>query len=88
MSLIEGGSFHCYIHDVDATSMTEWNAHCDDGTHFDEGTSTCIDCNTPIKFKVPYVPYKEDGTKGVREKYALRCEACSAKVGSAEVSTI
>ncbi len=85
MSLREGGNFHCYIHDFETEDSAQWNDHMDDGTHFDEGTSTCVDCNAAIKFKVPYAPFKEDGTKGIREKYQLRCGDCSSKVGTAEV---
>lgn len=88
MSLVEGGDFQCYVHDFRAKDIKEWNEHMDDGTHSDEGSSTCVDCNTPIRFKVPYTPFNEQGSKGIREKYQLRCPTCSGKVGTAEVSTL
>lgn len=85
MSILEGGPFSCGTHDFVTEDPKEWNDHMNDGTHFEEGTSTCVDCNTPIGFRVPYTPFREDGTKGIREIYQLRCEDCSSKVGTAEV---
>jgi len=57
MSILEGGEYHCYIHDVATSDSEEWYKHMEskgeDGKplHMEEGSSECIFChaqNTPF----------------------------------------
>ena len=76
MAMLEGGDFHCYIHDFKTSSLDEWNAHCSDTEHTESGTGFCISCGIPIEFdNLPYHPIQEDGSKGI----ALKCTDCSEK---------
>lgn len=73
--LLEGsGVFQCFRHDFETKSIAEWNEHCDDGDHFEEGNTVCIGCGERIEFTgLPYVPFKPDGSKGIM----LQCDDCS-----------
>lgn len=77
MALVEGGAFHCYIHDFETPSIEEWNNHCfGDDQHTEQGTTVCISCGVVIEFTdLPFHKLGPDGSKGI----ALKCEACDTK---------
>ena len=77
MSLIEGGNFICYRHDFETDTIDEWNAHCDDGDHFEAGTTLCKDCGETVVFTdLPFKKLGPDGSKGL----SLHCEDCESKL--------
>lgn len=81
--LIEGsGVLECFRHDFKTKSINEWNDHCDDGDHFEMGSTACISCGEQIQFEgLPYVRFKPDGSKGIQ----LQCEDCSSAIKSSKV---
>lgn len=87
MSLVEGGAFVCNTHNNFTTlDVDEWNKHCSDGTHFEEGTAMCTHCSKWIKFsKLPFHPYDKKGSKNI----SLTCPDCSTqKFGNVEMEIL
>ena len=76
--LLEGsGIFQCFRHEFETRSIAEWNTHCSDGDHFEEGNTCCISCGERIEFSgLPFVPFKPDGSKGIQ----LQCDECSSAI--------
>jgi hypothetical protein len=76
--LLEGsGVFECFRHDFKTKSINEWNDHCDDGDHFEMGSTACISCGRVIEFEGhPYVRFKADGSKGLQ----LQCPDCTSAI--------
>lgn len=72
---IEGGQFHCYIHDYKTDSIKSWNSHMMKQKHFDDVQTKCIECGADIQRQIPYQPIQADGSKGI----SLRCDKCEAK---------
>jgi hypothetical protein len=76
-SAIEGGGvLICFRHDYETRSIQEWNKHCDDGDHFEEGNTLCNVCGERIEFTgLPYHPFDANGSKNI----SLRCDDCDSK---------
>lgn len=76
MSLIEGAAFHCYVHDFETQSIDEWNNHCDNDQHTEQGKTECTSCGVLVEFTdLPFHKLQADGSKHV----SLKCEECDAK---------
>jgi hypothetical protein len=73
---IEGGDFHCYIHDFRTDSIKSWNTHMMKQEHYDIVSTKCIECGTGFTVEMPYQPIQADGSKNI----SLRCDACEAKL--------
>ena len=85
MSIIEGGGiFKCSRHEFETESIDDWNDHCSDGDHFEEGNTVCTNCGERIEFSgLPYHPFKADGSKGI----ALQCDDCADAIrGNAKIT--
>jgi hypothetical protein len=80
------GILECGRHDFKTTDVNQWNMHCSDGDHFEEGTTACKHCKKQIHFqRIPFHPYKPDGTKGIE----LDCNECrTAQYGDAVISDL
>lgn len=79
MALIEGGPFHCYIHDdFETTDVEEWNNHCvSAGGHYEEGNTVCVSCKEPIQFSgLRYHPILPDGSKSI----VVICQDCGGNM--------
>lgn len=65
MSVIDGGSFKCYNHEelFETIDPQEWEAHINDGSHKESGTSACAVCGTPTTYE-----NKTIGKKALCEK--------------------
>ena len=85
MSLVEGGGWRCYTHDFDTKSVDKWNKHCDDGEHFEYGTTYCRGCKCIIYLGddgIPFVPYV-NGAKN----YPVKCPDCDTSSKFTKVNT-
>ena len=77
---VEGGAFRCDIHldkngiGFSTSKIDEWNHHCStvEG-HREEGETNCPDCNTLIKFSIPFKPLAVDGSKGIGPIWCDQC---------------
>ena len=75
-STIEGGEYHCYIHDFITSDSEEWYKHCEakdesgKPMHTEDGTGECLFCHTP-NISFTGLPWTRPGTtKGVV------CDSC------------
>ena len=79
MALVEGGPWHCNIHnDFETTDREEWNKHCvTTQGHYEEGTTVCVSCREEIRFEgLRFHPYLADGTKNI----VVVCEDCGCNM--------
>lgn len=54
--IVEGGSFHCGIHDFRTISLDEWTRHCKETLHTMFGGASCTYCKNPVYFdSLPHV---------------------------------
>jgi DNA-directed RNA polymerase subunit RPC12/RpoP len=77
---VEGGDWHCYIHDYRTDNVQSWNKHWTDKKyakeHVDITNTVCIECGTRFTAEIPAQPILPDGSKGI----SLRCDECESKV--------
>ena len=85
MSLLEGGALRCSRHEFETKSVSEWNEHCSDGEHFENGSTACITCGEIVEYEaLPFHPFV-NGSKNI----VLQCDDCSKKTkGSAKVKRV
>ena len=72
---IEGGQFHCYLHDYKTDSVKSWNTHMMKEKHTDIVDTKCVSCGADIHREIPYQPIQADGSKGI----SLKCNNCEKK---------
>lgn len=72
-SIVGDGTLKCFLHDFETTDINEWNDHCINEGHTEEGSTCCIGCGVRIEFSnLPYHPITPNG-----KNIALRCDTCT-----------
>ena len=69
----------------ETSSVKEWNEHCTEEGHTEEGSTKCRDCGKQITFKnLPYHPFDEQGHKNI----SLQCPNCSDRFAQVEMEIV